>query len=63
MCFQTEVTVIDDVDAYQTWPGWLMLILRTAIMVITKDAKITKQKKNIVKNLMFFIDRRGFYSA
>lgn len=24
--------VIDDIDEYQTWPGWLMLILRTAIM-------------------------------
>nr|CAG4646152.1 EOG090X03T7 [Macrothrix elegans] len=29
----TELDVIDDVDAYQTWPGWLMLILRVAIMV------------------------------
>nr|CAG4650052.1 EOG090X03T7 [Sida crystallina] len=28
----TEVDVIDDIDEYQTWPGWLMLILRTVIM-------------------------------
>lgn len=31
---QTELDVIDDVDAYQIWPGWLMLILRIGIMVI-----------------------------
>ena len=30
---QTEIDVIDDVDAYQTWPGWLMLISRIGIMV------------------------------
>jgi len=29
---QTELDVIDDLDEYQTWPGWLMLILRTIIM-------------------------------
>nr|CAG4649218.1 EOG090X03T7 [Scapholeberis mucronata] len=28
----TEIDVIDDVDAYQTWPGWLMLISRICIM-------------------------------
>lgn len=28
----TELDVIDDIDAYQTWPGWLMLILRIGIM-------------------------------
>jgi len=28
----TEVGVIEDIDEYQTWPGWLMLILRILIM-------------------------------
>lgn len=25
---QTEVDIISDVDEYQTWPGWIVLILR-----------------------------------
>lgn len=29
---QTEVDVIEDIDEYQTWPGWLILILRTVVM-------------------------------
>lgn len=30
---QTEVDVIEDIDEYQTWPGWLTLALRVLIMV------------------------------
>lgn len=29
----TEIDVIDDITEYETWPGWLMLILRIGIMV------------------------------
>jgi hypothetical protein len=29
---QTEVDIIEDIDEYQTWPGWLILIFRTLIM-------------------------------
>jgi len=29
---QTEVDIIEDIDEYQTWPGWLILIFRTVIM-------------------------------
>ncbi|CAB3373975.1 Hypothetical predicted protein [Cloeon dipterum] len=28
----TEVDIIEDIDEYQTWPGWLILIFRTLIM-------------------------------
>ena len=28
----TEVDIVEDIDEYQTWPGWLILILRTLIM-------------------------------
>nr|CAG4640751.1 EOG090X03T7 [Eulimnadia texana] len=28
----TEVEVIEDIDEYQTWPGWFILILRTVVM-------------------------------
>ncbi|KPJ11211.1 Transmembrane protein 145 [Papilio machaon] len=29
----TEVDIIEEIDEYQTWPGWLVLTLRVAIMV------------------------------
>ncbi|XP_063216175.1 transmembrane protein 145 [Bacillus rossius redtenbacheri] len=29
----TEVDIIDDIDEYQTWPGWLVMVFRTLIMV------------------------------
>ncbi|XP_066260308.1 transmembrane protein 145 isoform X1 [Euwallacea similis] len=28
----TEVDIIEDVDEYQTWPGWLIIVFRTLIM-------------------------------
>lgn len=28
----TEVDIIEEIDEYQTWPGWLILALRVAIM-------------------------------
>ena len=32
-CMQTEVDIIEDIDEYQTWPGWLILVFRSLIMV------------------------------
>lgn len=32
-CLQTEVDIIEDIDEYQTWPGWLIIVFRTLIMV------------------------------
>lgn len=29
---KTEVDIIEEIDEYQTWPGWLILALRVAIM-------------------------------
>lgn len=29
----TEVDIIEDIDEYQTWPGWLIIVFRTLIMV------------------------------
>ncbi|XP_046746586.1 transmembrane protein 145 [Diprion similis] len=29
----TEVDIIEDIDEYQTWPGWFILLFRSAIMV------------------------------
>lgn len=31
--FQTEVDIIEEIDEYQTWPGWLILVLRCLIIV------------------------------
>ena len=25
--------IIEDIDEYQTWPGWLMIVFRTLIMI------------------------------
>lgn len=33
LSFQTEVDIIEDIDEYQTWPGWLILALRVTIMM------------------------------
>jgi len=30
---QTEVDIIEDIDEYQTWPGWFILLFRSAIMI------------------------------
>ncbi|XP_015599533.1 transmembrane protein 145 [Cephus cinctus] len=29
----TEVDIIEDIDEYQTWPGWFILLFRSVIMV------------------------------
>ncbi|XP_074102727.1 uncharacterized protein LOC141529879 isoform X2 [Cotesia typhae] len=29
----TEVDIIEDIDEYQTWPGWFILLFRSAIMI------------------------------
>ncbi|XP_022915781.1 transmembrane protein 145 [Onthophagus taurus] len=29
----TEVDIIEDIDEYQTWPGWLIIVFRTLIMI------------------------------
>lgn len=31
--FQTEVDIIEDIDEYQTWPGWFILFFRSTIMI------------------------------
>lgn len=33
ICFQTEVDIIEDIDEYQTWPGWLIIVFRSLIML------------------------------
>lgn len=32
--FQTEVDIISDIDEYQTWPGWLVLVSRFVFFTI-----------------------------
>ncbi|KAF7992105.1 hypothetical protein HCN44_001430 [Aphidius gifuensis] len=29
----TEVDIVEDIDEYQTWPGWFMILFRSAIMI------------------------------
>lgn len=31
--FQTEVDIVEDIEEYQTWPGWLIIVFRSLIMI------------------------------
>jgi len=53
---QTEVDVIEDIDEYQTWPGWLILILRTVIMMwFVYELKDTMDHEHQPHKLNFFL--------
>jgi hypothetical protein len=53
---QTEVDVIEDIDEYQTWPGWLILILRTIIMMwFVYELKDTMDHEHQPHKLNFFL--------
>ncbi|CAG7725104.1 unnamed protein product [Allacma fusca] len=53
---QTEVDVIEDIDEYQTWPGWLILILRTIIMMwFVYELKDTMNHEHQPHKLNFFL--------
>jgi len=53
---QTEVDVIEDIEEYQTWPGWLILILRTVIMMwFVYELKDTMDHEHQPHKLNFFL--------
>ncbi|XP_015912059.1 transmembrane protein 145 [Parasteatoda tepidariorum] len=52
----TEVDVIDDIDEYQTFPGWIFLILRLAIMVwFLYELRSTMLDENDRAKLRFYV--------
>lgn len=54
--FQTEVDIIEDIDEYQTWPGWFILVLRCAIIVwFLMELKTTMLYEHNTAKLQFFL--------
>lgn len=54
--FQTEVDIIEDIDEYQTWPGWLIIVFRTIIMIwFLFELRNTMMYEHNIKKLNFFL--------
>ncbi|KAL1458112.1 hypothetical protein WDU94_008286 [Cyamophila willieti] len=52
----TEVDIIEDIDVYQTWPGWLILILRTFISAwFLSELRTTMLYEHNAQKLNFFL--------
>ncbi|XP_025836717.1 transmembrane protein 145 [Agrilus planipennis] len=52
----TEVDVIEDIDEYQTWPGWLMIVFRTLIMFwFLYELRTTMLYEHNMKKLNFLL--------
>ncbi|CAH0389026.1 unnamed protein product [Bemisia tabaci] len=53
---KTEVDIIEDIDEYQTWPGWFILVLRCAIIVwFLMELKTTMLYEHNTAKLQFFL--------
>ncbi|KAI5736953.1 hypothetical protein M8J76_008819 [Diaphorina citri] len=53
---KTEVDIIEDIDEYQTWPGWLILILRTFISGwFLTELRTTMLYEHNAQKLNFFL--------
>lgn len=52
----TEVDVIEDIDEYQTWPGWLIIVFRTLIMIwFIYELRITMLYEHNTQKLNFLL--------
>ncbi|XP_017492375.1 PREDICTED: uncharacterized protein LOC108380515 [Rhagoletis zephyria] len=53
---KTEVDIISDIDEYQTWPGWIVLILRTSFMTwFLYELRNTMKYEHSTKKLDFLL--------
>ncbi|CAH1389379.1 unnamed protein product [Nezara viridula] len=53
---KTEVDIIEDIDEYQTWPGWLILVLRCLIIVwFLLELRTTMRYEHNESKLNFFL--------
>ncbi|KAM8713517.1 hypothetical protein ACLKA7_013782 [Drosophila subpalustris] len=53
---RTEVDIISDIDEYQTWPGWIVLILRTMFMMwFLYELRNTMKYEHSSKKLDFLL--------
>ncbi|GLV33763.1 uncharacterized protein CBL_11350 [Carabus blaptoides fortunei] len=52
----TEVDIIEEIDEYQTWPGWLIIIFRSLIMVwFVFELRTTMLYEHNTQKLHFFL--------
>ncbi|KAL7293736.1 hypothetical protein TKK_0012806 [Trichogramma kaykai] len=52
----TEVDIIEDIDEYQTWPGWFILFFRTMIMVwFLRELRNTMMYEHNTQKLNFLL--------
>ncbi|XP_030375531.1 uncharacterized protein LOC115624824 [Scaptodrosophila lebanonensis] len=53
---RTEVDIVSDIDEYQTWPGWIVLILRTSFMMwFLYELRNTMKYEHSSKKLDFLL--------
>ncbi|KAL5286427.1 hypothetical protein ACFFRR_007824 [Megaselia abdita] len=53
---RTEVDIMSDSDEYQTWPGWIVLILRTSFMMwFLYELRNTMKYEHSTKKLDFLL--------
>ncbi|XP_055373017.1 uncharacterized protein LOC129606628 [Condylostylus longicornis] len=53
---RTEVDIISDIDEYQTWPGWIVLVLRTSFMMwFLWELRNTMKYEHSTKKLDFLL--------
>ncbi|XP_046399873.1 transmembrane protein 145-like isoform X1 [Ischnura elegans] len=52
----TEVDIIEDIDEYQTWPGWLVVVFRTLISIwFLLELRTTMLYEHNAQKLHFFL--------
>ncbi|XP_049792786.1 integral membrane protein GPR180 [Schistocerca nitens] len=52
----TEVDIIEDIDQYQTWPGWLIIVFRSLIMIwFLFELRSTMRYEHNIQKLNFFL--------
>uniref|UniRef100_A0A7G3AL11 GPR180/TMEM145 transmembrane domain-containing protein n=2 Tax=Lutzomyia longipalpis TaxID=7200 RepID=A0A7G3AL11_LUTLO len=53
---RTEVDIISDIDEYQTWPGWIVLVCRSCIMLwFLWELRSTMRYEHSTKKLDFLL--------
>ncbi|XP_046399874.1 uncharacterized protein LOC124166393 isoform X2 [Ischnura elegans] len=53
---RTEVDIIEDIDEYQTWPGWLVVVFRTLISIwFLLELRTTMLYEHNAQKLHFFL--------
>uniref|UniRef100_A0A6B2E761 Putative conserved secreted protein n=1 Tax=Phlebotomus kandelakii TaxID=1109342 RepID=A0A6B2E761_9DIPT len=53
---RTEVDIISDVDEYQTWPGWIVLVCRSSMMLwFLWELRSTMRYEHSTKKLDFLL--------